>query len=67
MDPDTDIGPIITQEAQRRIEDLIQAGVDDGAALLLDGRYPLASNDSKNTSHLTPDTSSFLALLLDGR
>ena len=38
MDPDTDIGPIITQEAQQRIEALIQAGVDDGADLLLDGR-----------------------------
>ena len=38
MDTDTDIGPIITKEAQPRIEDLIQAGVDDGAALLLDGR-----------------------------
>ena len=39
MDPDTDIGPIITQEARQRIEHLIQAGVDDGADLLLDGRY----------------------------
>ena len=38
MDPDTDIGPIITKEAQQHIEALIQAGVDDGADLLLDGR-----------------------------
>jgi len=38
MHPDTDIGPIITKDAQRRIEALIQQGVDDGAQLLLDGR-----------------------------
>ncbi len=38
MDPATDIGPIIDQKAQARIERLIQAGVEDGAQLLLDGR-----------------------------
>lgn len=38
MDPSTDIGPIIDKKAQARIEGLIQAGVDDGAQLVLDGR-----------------------------
>jgi malonate-semialdehyde dehydrogenase (acetylating) / methylmalonate-semialdehyde dehydrogenase len=38
MDPSTDVGPLITKESKRRVEFLIQAGVDDGAQLLLDGR-----------------------------
>lgn len=34
----TDIGPLISAESKARVESLIQAGVDDGATLLLDGR-----------------------------
>jgi malonate-semialdehyde dehydrogenase (acetylating) / methylmalonate-semialdehyde dehydrogenase len=35
---DTDFGPVVTAAAKERIEGYIQAGVDDGAALLADGR-----------------------------
>ncbi|CAH0352858.1 CoA-acylating methylmalonate-semialdehyde dehydrogenase [Aquabacterium sp. CECT 9606] len=34
----TDIGPVISKAAQRRIEELIATGADEGARLLLDGR-----------------------------
>jgi len=36
----TDVGPLISQAAQARVEGLIQSGVDEGAKLLLDGRSP---------------------------
>lgn len=38
IDPSTDVGPLISREAKQRVEDLITAGVQDGAQLLLDGR-----------------------------
>ena len=38
MDDTTDVGPVITPQSRERVESLIQAGVDDGAELLLDGR-----------------------------
>jgi len=49
--PTTDIGPMITVEALRRAESLIEAGVEDGAQLLLDGRDPkVVCDDSKFNS-----------------
>jgi malonate-semialdehyde dehydrogenase (acetylating) / methylmalonate-semialdehyde dehydrogenase len=33
-----EMGPVITKESKKRIEKLIQKGIDDGASLLLDGR-----------------------------
>ena len=33
-----DFGPVVTAQAKERIEGLIQAGVDEGADLLVDGR-----------------------------
>jgi malonate-semialdehyde dehydrogenase (acetylating)/methylmalonate-semialdehyde dehydrogenase len=36
--PNADLGPMISQQALKRAEDLIQSGVDEGADLLLDGR-----------------------------
>ena len=38
MDPEVDMGPVITKESKDRIESLIQIGIDEGAELLLDGR-----------------------------
>jgi len=38
IDPKTDVGPLITKESKSRVLSLIQAGIDDGAKLLLDGR-----------------------------
>jgi len=35
-----DVGPLISKQAQTRVNSLIQSGVDEGAELLLDGRNP---------------------------
>ena len=37
-DPESEMGPVITAEAKRRITDLIGAGVKEGAELVVDGR-----------------------------
>ncbi|EEB13240.1 methylmalonate-semialdehyde dehydrogenase, putative [Pediculus humanus corporis] len=36
--PGTDLGPVITPQSQKRIHDLIQSGIDEGAKCVLDGR-----------------------------
>ncbi|XP_059486144.1 probable methylmalonate-semialdehyde dehydrogenase [acylating], mitochondrial [Neocloeon triangulifer] len=36
--PGTDVGPVISPQSKKRICDLIQSGVDQGAKLILDGR-----------------------------
>ena len=38
MNLDAEMGPVVTREAKERIEAYIQAGVDEGAQLLVDGR-----------------------------
>ena len=38
LDPGIEMGPVITKESQKRIENLIGKGLDSGARLLLDGR-----------------------------
>ncbi|KAI9468978.1 MAG: methylmalonate-semialdehyde dehydrogenase [Benjaminiella poitrasii] len=38
MDPDTDVGPLITVQSKERVERLIESGANEGADLLLDGR-----------------------------
>jgi malonate-semialdehyde dehydrogenase (acetylating) / methylmalonate-semialdehyde dehydrogenase len=38
LDKDVQMGPVITQASQKRIEGLIASGVSDGAKVLLDGR-----------------------------
>merc|ERR1712029_200236 len=37
---DADLGPLISPEAKKRVESLIQSAVDEGAELYLDGRNP---------------------------
>ncbi|CAC5363861.1 mmsA [Mytilus coruscus] len=37
-EPDADIGPLISPESKKRVCDLVQSGIDEGAQLLLDGR-----------------------------
>lgn len=39
-DPQSKIGPMITKAAKKRVDDLIQSGIDQGAHLVLDGRNP---------------------------
>ncbi len=36
-DPDTDIGPLVSQRQQRRVQDYIRAGVAEGAKMVLGG------------------------------
>ncbi|GAX83738.1 hypothetical protein CEUSTIGMA_g11163.t1 [Chlamydomonas eustigma] len=38
IEPDTDVGPVISKESKARCEKLIQAGIDQGAQCLIDGR-----------------------------
>ena len=38
IEPDTDVGPLISRQALARCEQHIQAGLDSGAQCLLDGR-----------------------------
>ncbi|XP_028057402.1 methylmalonate-semialdehyde dehydrogenase [acylating], mitochondrial-like isoform X4 [Camellia sinensis] len=38
MEPDADLGPVISKQAKERIYKLIQSGIEGGARLLLDGR-----------------------------
>ena len=38
VEPDADIGPVISTAAKARIEELIQSGIDEGASCPLDGR-----------------------------
>lgn len=39
-DREADLGPLVSPQARKRVETLIQKGVDEGARLLLDGRNP---------------------------
>lgn len=38
MDPRAEVGPVISNESQKRIKNIIQQGIDEGAEVLLDGR-----------------------------
>ncbi|BGP54415.1 hypothetical protein JCM8202v2_001993 [Rhodotorula sphaerocarpa] len=38
FDPSTDVGPLITPQAKKRVEELIQSCEDEGGKILLDGR-----------------------------
>lgn len=38
LEPDADLGPVISEDAKARIESLIESGVKEGASLVLDGR-----------------------------
>jgi malonate-semialdehyde dehydrogenase (acetylating)/methylmalonate-semialdehyde dehydrogenase len=40
LDPATEMGPVISAESQRRIEQLIGQGASEGADVLVDGRAP---------------------------
>lgn len=40
-----DVGPLISIQSKQRVESLIQAGIDDGATLVLDGRNPSITDE----------------------
>ena len=46
IEPDTDVGPVISREAKERCERLIKSGIDEGARLELDGRGIKASSST---------------------
>lgn len=52
-DSDTNMGPVITPESKKRVESLIQKGIDEGANVLLDGRDTVVSGYEKG-NFLTP-------------
>ncbi|AFZ24035.1 methylmalonic acid semialdehyde dehydrogenase [Cylindrospermum stagnale PCC 7417] len=43
LDQGVEMGPVITAQSKTRIEELIQQGREEGANLLVDGRYPKIS------------------------
>ena len=43
LEPEVQMGPVITSESKSRIEGLIQKGTDEGAKVLVDGRHPKIS------------------------
>lgn len=47
IDEKTDIGPLVSPEARKRIVDLIQSAQDEGAKILLDGRQLASKNLAK--------------------
>ena len=53
LEEGVEMGPVITAESQKRIEGLIQAGADEGAQLLVDGRYPSISG-GENGNFIRP-------------
>jgi malonate-semialdehyde dehydrogenase (acetylating)/methylmalonate-semialdehyde dehydrogenase len=38
LEPDSEMGPLVTAEHRERVAGYIQAGIDEGAALIVDGR-----------------------------
>ncbi|CAG8478051.1 9702_t:CDS:2, partial [Racocetra fulgida] len=60
MEPDTDLGPLITRQAKERVEKLIQSGVDQGAELILDGRNPAVPEKYKNGNFVVYDMGAYI-------
>mmetsp|Transcript_35936 Transcript_35936/g.65983 ORF Transcript_35936/g.65983 Transcript_35936/m.65983 type:complete len:525 (+) Transcript_35936:90-1664(+) len=53
-DSKADLGPLISKQAQERIEKFMQAGIDEGAKLLVDGRNPSVPEALKDGNWLAP-------------
>lgn len=52
--PDVFMGPVISAKAKARIEGYIQAGVDAGATLALDGRQPTVADANRDGYFVGP-------------
>jgi malonate-semialdehyde dehydrogenase (acetylating)/methylmalonate-semialdehyde dehydrogenase len=64
MNPESEMGPVITKQAQDRIEGYIAAGVKEGATLVVDGRHPQVDGQADGFfvggtlfDHVTPEMS----------
>jgi len=64
IEPDTDVGPVISREAKERCERLIKSGVDEGARLELDGRGIKAGSALRDVGGLCPQSCSQFHLVL---
>ncbi len=53
LDDNVQMGPVITQESRERIEGVIQTGIEAGARVLVDGRYPKI-NGCENGNFIRP-------------
>lgn len=53
LDENVEMGPVITSDSKQRIEGLIQKGIDAGAQVLVDGRYP-SVNGCENGNFIRP-------------
>ncbi len=53
LDEVVEMGPVISPESRNRIEGLIQAGIEEGARVLVDGRYP-SIPDGENGNFIRP-------------
>ena len=47
LDPEVEMGPVITTEAKDRIQNMVARGIEDGAELLVDGRNPSVTGYEK--------------------
>merc|ERR1719219_2841458 len=63
---DADLGPLISPEAKKRVEALIQSAVDEGAELMLDGRQIQVENYPNGNfvgptiiSNMTPEMTAY--------
>lgn len=54
MDPDVYMGPVISAEAKKKIEDYIEIGIKEGAKLILDGRNPTVPEKNKHGYFVGP-------------
>ncbi len=54
LEPGVQMGPVITPQSKARIEGLIDQGVTEGAAVLVDGRRASTSSVTKHGNFLRP-------------
>lgn len=54
MDPDVFMGPVISAQAKKKIEDYIEVGVQGESRLVMDGRNPEVPDSIKNGYYVGP-------------
>ncbi|MCF8106939.1 MAG: aldehyde dehydrogenase family protein [Desulfohalobiaceae bacterium] len=54
LDPDVYMGPVISAQAKKKIEQYIETGIKEGSNLVLDGRNPEMPGKNKNGYFVAP-------------
>lgn len=54
LDPDVYMGPVISAQAKKKIEEYIEIGIKEGSNLILDGRNPQMPEKNKNGYFVGP-------------